>query len=343
MARSDRDGGRGSRPPLGRGGDVDDVDDRFDDDEPFDDDEDEDEPDDGPPARRAAPRANGRRGGDDRARPARRGGGRVDFRDFDQEEASVDEGDDDRAPRRARANRSAPRVDRPAKLTLLDLCTPVFACAALLPREGSSTAQPSYLPFREQVLNALKGVELRAADNDIDAGDARAAVYALSMFIDERINDSEWIAKGQWAGEPLGIVLQQDPDGGVHFFDRLDALSPRQNAVKEVYLVCLALGFRGKYVNVDPAQQAQELSELRQKVLRSMVPTPMVKQKLLFPSAYNAAAPIADPPQRPPTWWIVASLSVAAVCLLIYLLFLWWAGSIPEPRADLLSKFAGVR
>src|SRR5262245_48439046 len=77
----------------------------------------------------------------------RRGGGR-----FSRE--SWDEDDLRRKPRRRQQ-------------TLMELCTPVFAYAAVLPRDAGGM-HPSYGQFRNEVLTALQRIESEAQEAGID-------------------------------------------------------------------------------------------------------------------------------------------------------------------------------
>lgn len=234
--------------------------------------------------------------------------------------------DDDRKPRR-RIRRREKKARRETR-SLMSLCTPIFGCAAVLPREEGDP-QPEYLQFRQQVVTALQDLEKQAADNRIDGEDVKEASYALALFMDEQVVGSEWEAKEQWAAEPLHIVLHQDAEGGVNFFRRLESFGDRQGDVKEVYLVCLALGFRGKYAAEELRRQATRIDEIKQSVLKSIRPASMDKEEMLFPDAYRVADQIEDEVEPPPRWWLYASLGTVAVSLLLWVAMFFIAGRVP--------------
>ena len=205
----------------------------------------------------------------------------------------------------------------------------------MLPQDESSP-QPGYEQFRQQVVSALQQVEKDAPANNIEPEDASQAVYALCFFMDSQVAESEWTGKSQWAMEPLGIMMQQDPEGGVNFFKRLEALREPQHELREVFLVCLALGYRGRFAELPVTEQASRIGEIRQKLIRKIHPTPMEREPELFPEAYREAAPIVDPIQPPPRWWIVASFTAIGVAAVLYLV-LWWAAgrSYIEPNKEI--------
>src|SRR5262245_29088002 len=223
-----------------------------------------------------------------------------------------------REPRRRPTRR--PQAKQPRRrLSLMELCMPLFGYATMLPGEASGT-QPDYDAFRKEILAALQRIERDASEHGIEDEDAREASYAVSLFLDEQVVYSEWQGKARWSAEPLHIVLHRDAEGGENFYRRLEELSNRQKAVKEVYLVCLALGYRGKYADLDPAQQAARIGEIRQKLLRSIHPVPLDKQPVLFPEAYRTAAPVADAVPPAPRWWVMASGGAILAVLVLWLI-----------------------
>jgi len=249
------------------------------------------------------------------------------------ETSRYEEDEEEDAPRRRRTKK---RASRQARKTLMDLCTPIFAYASLLPSDPSA-GQPDYRQFRDRVVSDLNRMLPEAAEHGIEAEDVRSASYALSFFLDTQVAQSEWTGKAQWSAEPLGIVLQQDPEGGVNFFRRLDAFGDRHKAVKEVYLVCLALGFRGKYAEQDAATQAAQIADIRQKIVRSINPEPIDKKGELFPEAYEPADAIEDEIPPPPTWWWAASFGFVGFVVIVWVLLFIWAGKSPAPADEVVT------
>lgn len=257
---------------------------------------------------------------------------------------SAIDGDDDRRDRdefedreRAPVRRGPRREPGRRRKTLMDLCTPLFGYAAVLPRQEGEH-QPDFRQFRDQVEAALHRLESEAADNGIEPEDARHASYALCFFLDAQVAESIWQGKMDWANQPLGIMRHQDPEGGVNFFRRLESFGERQRDVKEVYLVCLALGFRGKLAELEPTRQAAELAELKKRLSESIRPEPLDKLEMLFPDAYREAEPIEDEVPPPPRWWTFASIGAVVLAVVVWVLLFVWAGSSPKSATQVVRQ-----
>jgi type IV/VI secretion system ImpK/VasF family protein len=234
---------------------------------------------------------------------------------------------------------TADRPSRRTRLTLMDLATPLFAYASLLPRDAGGM-HPAYGQFRQEVMAALNRIETESAEHGIEREDAVDAIYALCLFLDGQVTSSEWNGKAQWANELLHIVKLQDPEGGINFFRRLDGLGDRRRAVKEICLVCLSLGFEGQYADLEPDQRATKLAEIRQRVLRSMHPTPLDAMDVLFPEAYEIAEPLVDDVPPPPRWWIGASVTILVVSVIAYGALVWAAGGLGDEPAKQLKAIS---
>lgn len=79
---------------------------------------------------------------------------------------------------------------------------------------------------------------------------AEQVKYALAAFIDETVINSENNCREAWITEPLQTQFFNDNLAGENFFKRLETLLPdlrRHLDVAEVFYLCLALGFQGRY------------------------------------------------------------------------------------------------
>ncbi|AGK50042.1 type IV/VI secretion system, DotU family domain protein [Burkholderia thailandensis MSMB121] len=91
----------------------------------------------------------------------------------------------------------------------------------------------------------------RARDHAACAGapeaDVDDALFAVCAWIDEALMNSGWYDADRWTLRLLQKRHFDTSHAGVVFFERLDALDGARANVLAVYLLCLQLGFRGRY------------------------------------------------------------------------------------------------
>ncbi|WDP92870.1 MAG: DotU family type IV/VI secretion system protein [Desulfobacter sp.] len=117
---------------------------------------------------------------------------------------------------------------------------------------------------------------------------ARFAVFA---WVDETIMKSAWEGRGYWQGEQLQRIFFQTSDAGELFFQKLNTIGPHQNHVREVYYLCLALGFTGQYHNQGDDMLLDQLRISNLKLLTgSAMELPDLDRMTLFPDAYDLEA-----------------------------------------------------
>ncbi len=114
------------------------------------------------------------------------------------------------------------------------------------------------------------------------------AKYALAAFIDETIINSPNNCRDDWVREPLQAQFFNDHSAGEHFFTRLEGLIGdlrRHFEAVEVFYMCLALGFQGRY-----RVEGQELlPNVVRNLLRRIEAVKGKPPQSLSPSAYVQA------------------------------------------------------
>ena len=143
------------------------------------------------------------------------------------------------------------------------------------------------LRFAEEINERMK----RGADTgEFSREDFDLACFAVFSWVDEAITNSAWREKNLWLGEPLPLqrLYYDTANAGEIFFDRLNALGPHQRDVREVYYLCLALGFQGRYCHEGDAYLLEQLRASNLKVLTgSYMGSPSLEKEDLFPEAYS--------------------------------------------------------
>lgn len=73
------------------------------------------------------------------------------------------------------------------------------------------------------------------------------SLFAVTTWADEIILLSQWQDKHLWQKETLQRTYFHTAHGGVEFYNRLQAIDRNDTAVREVYTLCMSLGFKGMY------------------------------------------------------------------------------------------------
>ena len=105
--------------------------------------------------------------------------------------------------------------------------------------------------MRGEVLALLAEAEQRAPREL--AGDFALAKYALVYWIDEILINSSWSHALDWREHILEWDFYRERLGGEAFFDRArEAEALSRTDPLEVFFLCVALGFQGKYTYSRP-------------------------------------------------------------------------------------------
>jgi type VI secretion system protein ImpK len=167
------------------------------------------------------------------------------------------------------------------------------------------------------------------------------ARFAIFAWIDEAILNSSWKEKHLWQGEQLQRFYYQTADAGEIFFERLNTLGPHQRDVREVYYLCLAIGFMGRYCHEGDEYLLEQLKTSNLKLLTgSSVGLPSLEKGELFPEAYpvessEVISPTFKGEKRFSTFTL---LCLGAPVLLYSVLFLIYGFILNNIGESLLSK-----
>ena len=126
-----------------------------------------------------------------------------------------------------------------------------FIGYVLLFHEGAEAQRPSLTALRSHLLSQLDGIARHPDTLQLPPEEVEEARFALVAWADETILKSTWSGREEWLREPLQLQLFRTNRAGDEFYDHLAALRPDQNYAREVYFLCLCLGFEGGYAGRD--------------------------------------------------------------------------------------------
>jgi type VI secretion system protein ImpK len=126
------------------------------------------------------------------------------------------------------------------------VCSDVLSL--ILQLRGSQDLPPPDV-LQRRVLGLFDTMMQNGKETRIPEQDMLDVKYALAAFCDEIIYHSNWPGRTQWLNNPLQLQFFGENTAGDGFYDRLDALYAQRGRdhVTQIYFLCLALGFQGKY------------------------------------------------------------------------------------------------
>lgn len=193
--------------------------------------------------------------------------------------------------------------------------------------------------FRAHVRHMLGAAEQDAQRAGYSPEDVRLALYAVVAFLDESVLNSPNPMFADWPRKPL----QDEMFGGGHrggelFYQYLTHLMGRQESAPladllEVFLVCLLLGFHGRYSAGEDGERQLVTTRVAERVQRIRG-----GPASLPPTWRQSAGPIGEVPPDP---WIrrlaMAAGGIFGFALLLWLVFSLALGSAAGEMRELES------
>lgn len=104
-----------------------------------------------------------------------------------------------------------------------------------------------YDSTRKQIIDTVEDVVRNSEKISLSDSELDAAFYSIVVMLDEVILCSELPYRKEWRDNLLQIKYFGHSTGGVEFFNMLNKVIESESQVAWVFLLCLLLGFRGKY------------------------------------------------------------------------------------------------
>lgn len=129
------------------------------------------------------------------------------------------------------------------------LIAPVFRYVIEIQDRLAIGEQPSLSEVREDLVSILAEAQQDATAKALEA-DFELARYALVYWIDEILINSNWTHASDWRDHILEWTYFRERLGGEQFYEKAKEASARNSTDPlEVFLICVALGFRGALAN----------------------------------------------------------------------------------------------
>ena len=176
--------------------------------------------------------------------------------------------------------------------------------------------------FRRRITDALQDIQKDAAAAGYRSREIHDAECAVVAFLDEAVLSLKDRARDTWAKQTLSMELYNESNAGEVFYERLDDLSGEGDSnrladVLEVYLLCLLLGFEGRFSGSMRAEAARISDRLRRRVEAIRGSEYRLAPPLRFP-ANDGELKTAERPRDARRWWLGG---LVAFPFLLWLLF----------------------
>ncbi|MBI4705133.1 MAG: DotU family type IV/VI secretion system protein [Deltaproteobacteria bacterium] len=190
--------------------------------------------------------------------------------------------------------------------------------------------------LQRRVLGLFETMVQNGREARIPEQDMIDVKYALAAFADEVIFHSNWPGRQQWLSNPLQFQFFHENTAGDGFYDRLDALHAQRGRlhVTQIYFLCLALGFQGKY----RLRNQEQLGAVVEGV-GNHVGLSVGGGELLAPNAERKDGGAGAVRRELP--FLAVALGFFVVALLIVIVLRLVIGSSAESVAESITKLVG--
>ena len=182
-------------------------------------------------------------------------------------------------------------------------------------------APPDLKEFRDKVIALLNAQEERAKSYGIGAETFKEARYAVLSWVDEMILNSKWPARNQW--QHLMLAYYGTLNAGEEFFRRLNALPSNANDIREIYYLCISLGFQGELAFGEGLRELHELKQRLYKQLSGSGGDIRQNYSRLFPEAYQKSSAVPQSAPQSNRIWYIAATSLVVLLFGVYWFLLY--------------------
>ncbi|MBN1578985.1 MAG: type IVB secretion system protein IcmH/DotU [Chitinispirillaceae bacterium] len=193
--------------------------------------------------------------------------------------------------------------------------------------------------LRKRYDDMILASEKSAQTGNIPDNVWRKAFFAVAVWIDESVLLSDWADKAQWCKETLQRTYFKTSNGGVEFFTTLEQLDPNENRIREIYDVCLSLGFKGTHYGESGMGTLKKIINRTIQMIQSdRNPLPPHN---LFPCAYKGNSKLNVTVERESRLLFLA-LSAIVPFLVFILLYVSFQVTLNSARNILISFLQGL-
>lgn len=220
-------------------------------------------------------------------------------------------------------------------MRLVDFYVP----ALLFTRQTAATLNAGDLPadqLREHFDRLYQSLTERAEAAGFSLDSVREGWFAVCAYIDETLLTSQWPDRTAWQQSSLQRIHFNTTNAGAEFYERLNLLSKHgdDRSVREVFLLCLGLGFKGRYFDPEDRPALENARGFNLALLLPEEAQYNLDKSVLFRTAFSERELAAKELKRRAN---LIPYVVAVPALFILGVFLWYASQIRGLIVELLN------
>jgi len=188
---------------------------------------------------------------------------------------------------------------------------------------------PDVESFRRRIKGTLQEIEQISVPAGYDGHDIRDTHFAVVALLDSVVLHSNDPVRSDWERRLLQEELFGQTDAGVVFFEKLAHFQSRRDSAQlanilEVYLLCLLLGFEGRY----SGGMRAELDSITERT-RKRIETIRGRGRQISPAGLlpeNPSTSESPRSQRPDQFRLImfAAIAFTILCFLVFKVNLIW-------------------
>jgi len=192
------------------------------------------------------------------------------------------------------------------------LVSPVFQRVLDLLQRVEEGEHPPLGPEREQILMALDEASRKAGSSTQLSHDFELAKHGLVYWIDEVLINSPWTHATEWRQHILEWDIYQERLRADRFYEKAHAAETLAGTDPlETYYLCVALGFRGKFVD-----QPADLRGWSDRIYNRIASTGLLPDRFL-PEETAERSPLNSLPGQSVLLAVSLMVSVTALITLV--------------------------
>ena len=201
-----------------------------------------------------------------------------------------------------------------------------------------------YETVRPQIERLLEESEKDAETNGFSRTDYDLARFAILAWMDEAVLSSDWKEKTKWMKEPMQQVYYHVTNAGESFFEKLNTIGPHQRDVREIYYLCLSMGFSGQYVKEGDEFMLEQLKMSNLKFLTgAQAGLQNLANSEIFPEAYLTDETFSvlkgvKKNQRSSLSTLIGIVSPVVLYIVLFVIFRFVLGNIGENLIHTVPK-----